>query len=579
MKKISFVLAIVLLVSLCFMTAACNNGDQEPTPPIKENFPKILTADISNYTLICASRGANTALLWQLQSQIKTMCGKELTLETDYIDATDFEILIGDTNREETKTFLSNLLWDDYGYGIVGNKIVIAGHTADGTLKAMDHFLKHIQSGDHTEVFFSNQNSYIFRYSYVSDTFLLNGVDVSRAKIVVNKEGSDSQIAQILSDKSLELCGRRPTIVTDEDVEEGDELIIIGASKYVPATMQVDWAVAQETVEGQFSYYINNTKNIVWINAEVIEGYSAINRNVLPQILSNTTAKIDFATGLIKVPQIFSVMSFNIFVSYADAARKQRVIDTILENTPSIFGVQEASVDWMNTLQKGLGNLYTAVGYGRDGGSNGEHSAIFYRTDKFTLIESGTKWLSNTPDSVSPYTYTDPETGITHTANFPRIMTYAVLERNNDGARFLYVNTHLDHNGKNSQEIAEKVRQGQIEILIAQIEEISSRLGSLPTIVTGDFNVSPEASAYTTMIGAGFLDSSHVAKEGEIKPTYNDRNDSYEGAIIDYIFVSPNLGDAVDTYVVCPAKRNGQWISDHNAIIATITLPVEKTAD
>ena len=118
-------------------------------------------------------------------------------------------------------------------------------------------------------------------------------------------------------------------------------------------------------------------------------------------------------------------------------------------------------------------------------------------------------------------------------------------------------------------EIAERIRQGQIEVLIAEIK----KLGDLPTIVTGDFNVSPEASAYTTMIGAGFLDSSRVAKEGEIKSTYNGMDDSYTGAIIDYIFVSPDLGGVVDTYTVCPAKRDGQWISDHNAIIATITLP------
>ena len=200
---------------------------------------------------------------------------------------------------------------------------------------------------------------------------------------------------------------------------------------------------------------------------------------------------------------------------------------------------------------------------------------IFKHKDKFTLIESGTKWLSDTPNTVaSYYTYKDPETNIVHRANFPRIMTYAVLERKNDGVRFIYVNTHLDHNGNNSVEVAEQVRQGQIEVLLAQIEELRTKFGNLPTVVTGDFNVTPEATAYTTMIGAGFLDSSHVAKEGEIKPTYNDRNDSYEGAIIDYIFVSPELVSAVDTYTVCPAKRDGQWISDHNAIIATITLPV-----
>ncbi|MBO5931223.1 MAG: endonuclease/exonuclease/phosphatase family protein, partial [Clostridia bacterium] len=425
-------------------------------------------------------------------------------------------------------------------------------------------------------VFFSNKNQYLYRYPYVSDTFLLNGVDVSRAKIVVNKEGSEKQYAQILSDKSLELCGRRPTIVTDAEVVEGDDLIIIGPSAHVPAFMQTEWDAAKQTTEGQFSYYINNTENVVWINTDVLEGYSAINREIIPRIQSNQTAILSFDTGLVTVPEIFSVMSFNVFVSQFNDARVQRVVDTILENAPSVFGVQEASIAWMTVLKSKLNNLYASVGVGRDWGGLGEHSAIFYRTDKFRLIQSGTKWLSDTPNEEGTYcTYIDPETGTTHRANFPRIMTYAILERKSDGVRFLYVNTHLDHNGNNSHEIAEGVRQRQIEILIAEIK----KLGDLPTIVTGDFNVSPEASAYTTMIGAGFLDSSHIAKEGEIKPTYNNLQNDYAGAIIDYIFVSPELKDAVDTYTVCPSKRDGQWISDHNAIIATLTLPTPEVKE
>lgn len=592
MKKISLFLAILMLVQ-CFFLVACNNNKKqettpeettpeqttpEQTPSEPDNNLKVLAADLSKYSLICASRSANTTMtqFWLLQSQIKKMCGVEPFTETDATDVAELEILVGNTNREESQEFLADLLWDDYGYAIVGNKIVIAGHTAEGTTAAAKLFLAHLKSGDHTEVFFTNKNQYLYRYPYVSDTFLINGIDASRAKIVVNKEGSDKQYAQILSDKALALCGRRPAIVTDEEVAEGDVLIIIGASKHVPEAMQKEWDAAQKTTEGQFSYYINNTDTILWINTEVLEGYSAMNREIIPQIQSNQTATLNLVTGLVKVPEIFSVMSFNIYVSAFNNARTQRVIDTILENAPSVFGVQEASVAWMAALRSGLGDVYTSVGEGRDGGSAGEHSAIFYRTDKFRCIQSGTKWLSDTPNTPGSYCkYTDPETGTTYTANFPRIMTYAILERKTDGVRFLYVNTHLDHNGNNSQEIAEGVRQRQIEILIAEIQ----KLGDYPTIVTGDFNVTPEASAYTTMIANGYLDSSLVAKEGEVKPTYNDMKDSYAGAIIDYIFVSPDLKDAVDTYTVCPSKRDGQWISDHNAIIATITLAKDETKE
>ncbi len=582
MKKISIFLAFLMLLQ-CLFLVACNTKEQEETTPEittpeettpaevpvePDNNPKILAEDISKYNIICAARSTNTVMTqyWLLQSQIKKMCGKEPLAETDRTDATEFEILVGETNREESQTFLSGLLWDDYGYAIVGDKIVIAGHTAEGTTNAMKHFLEHIKSGDHTEVFFSNKNQYLFRYPYVSNTFLINGVDASRAKIVVNKEGSDMQIAQLISDKSLELCGRRPEIVTDAEVVAGDALIIIGASANVPEAMQAEWDAAQETVGGQFSYYINNADGIVWINTEVLEGYSAMNRDVLPQIQSNQTASLDLATGLVKVPEIFSVMSFNVYVGSFNTARTQRVIDTILENTPSVFGVQEASVVWMTALKNGLGDLYTSVGVGRDWGGLGEHTAIFYRTDKFRCIQSGTKWLSDTPNT---------DGSKLANSNYPRIMTYAILERKSDGVRFLYVNTHLDNNGSNSVEVAEQVRQQQIEILIAEI----NKLGDYPTIVTGDFNVSPGASAYTTMIGAGFLDASHVAKEGEIKPTYNGMDNNYAGVIIDYIFVSPELADAVDTYTVCSAKRDGQWVSDHNAIIATITLPTTEAQE
>lgn len=573
MKKISFLLAL-LMIAQCFLLVACNkNKDENPPeqPPV-ETAPHVKAADISKYNLICAARSANNVMgqFWQLQSQIESMYGVKALAETDRQEEVEFEILVGNTNREESKTFLADLLWDDYGYAIVGNKIVIAGHTDEGTFQAIKGFLEHIKKAENPDIFFSNKNQYLYRYPYVSKTFMINGVDASTAKLVVNAEGADAQIAQAISDKALEICGVRPQIVTDADVKAGDSLIIIGASAHVPANMQAEWDAAQLTVEGQYSYYINNSNTIVWINTVELEGYAAINRNIVPMIQANTTGNVVLETGLVKVPQIFSVMSFNVYVSQFNTARTQRVIDTIRENAPSVFGVQEASMPWMSELRSKLGDMYVSVGAGRDGVGAGEHSAIFYRKDKFTLIDSGTKWLSDTPDRVaSYYTYTDPETGITHRANFPRIMTYAVLERNNDGARFIYVNTHLDHNGNNSQEIAEKVRQGQIEVLISEIQ----KLGDLPTIVTGDFNVSPEASAYTTMIGAGFLDTSKVAKEGEIKPTYNGMDNNYAGAIIDYIFVSPDLADVVDTYTVCPAKRDGQWISDHNAIIASITLP------
>ena len=274
--------------------------------------------------------------------------------------------------------------------------------------------------------------------------------------------------------------------------------------------------------------------------------------------------------------QQISVMSFNIKTGQS-GSNGTLVADTILENAPNIFGVQEADSGWMSTLKSKLGSVYTCVGEARGGGifeGSTEHSAIFYRTDMFNCLASGTKWLSATPDkSGSKYSYT--ENGTTYTANYARIMTYVVLERKSDGARFIYVNTHLDNNGNNSGDVAEKIRQAEVEIMMDIIKGITNSYGDIPVIVTGDFNSIPtNRTAYIAMTQTfGYADSSRVAKEGEPKTTFTDGTDENSGTILDYIFVSSHLKDTVETYTVCPAKRNGKWVSDHNAIIAKIAIP------
>ena len=565
---IAFLALAIIAAAIVWVVLGGQRGEEPETPETpeepEESYVQISIEDISKYILVCAADTSDKSQYWKLRSQIEKMCGVKPVAELDCnIAASEYEILVGNTNREESKTFLSGLLWDDYGYAIVGNKIVIAGHTDEGTTGALKQFLKHIKGEGHETIFFSNKNQYLFRHSYISDTFMLNGIDVSRAKIVVNGGNNNLQIAQTLSQKSRELCGRSPKIVTDLKVNEGDSLIIIGTSSLVPDAMQAEWEASYATTEDKNAYFVCKENSIMWIYTPVMEGYGAINRELLSQIQSESATSATLSTGLVQLPQFFTVMSFNVYVSQFNTARKDRVIATIRENAPSVFGVQEANESWMTALRTDLGDEYVSVGVGRDANMGGEYSAIFYRKDLFNLIDSGTKWLSDTPD-VSGSKFTQ--------ANYPRIMTYAVLERKTDGAQLLYVNTHLDHNGKNNSnvEVAEMVRQKQIEVLLSEV----AKLPDLPTIVTGDFNVTPEASAYTTMTANGYLDASRVAWAGEVQPTYNGMDDSYDGVIIDYIFVSPDLAEAVDSYIVCPEKRDGEWISDHNAIIATITLPV-----
>ena len=59
-----------------------------------------------------------------------------------------------------------------------------------------------------------------------------------------------------------------------------------------------------------------------------------------------------------------------------------------------IFGTQECFLHQLKDMKEALPG-YDYIGVGRDDGKDkGEHSAIFYRTDKFDIVEKGDFWLS-----------------------------------------------------------------------------------------------------------------------------------------------------------------------------------------
>lgn len=64
-----------------------------------------------------------------------------------------------------------------------------------------------------------------------------------------------------------------------------------------------------------------------------------------------------------------------------------------------VLGLQEALKNQLNDIAAALPE-YALYGKGRDDGKEaGEHSAILYKKDRFTLLKSGDFWLSQTPDT------------------------------------------------------------------------------------------------------------------------------------------------------------------------------------
>lgn len=250
------------------------------------------------------------------------------------------------------------------------------------------------------------------------------------------------------------------------------------------------------------------------------------------------------------------VISFNVRCNndiYGTVKNRSKFItEAIKAYMPDSFGVQEATKQWLEIFDKTLGDLYARVGEPRDGSSHTEYGCVFYLKDKFELIDSGTIWLSETPDVFGSKSFS---------SSYPRICTWATLKSRETGAVYTHINTHLDH-------ILEETRVKQAEVLIEKIKELSR---NSKIVCTGDFNTEEGADAYQVVL-AEINDSKFVAKTSDDGQTYHAYGKPFSGREkpIDFIFVSK--GTEVETYKIIDNTVNKMYLSDHYGLCADIYI-------
>ena len=80
-----------------------------------------------------------------LRDSIQKITGLKIGLATDWFRnesevAENFEILIGNTSRPETAQFLDSIEFNEYGFCVIGNKIVVSGWNETTTELAVEKF-------------------------------------------------------------------------------------------------------------------------------------------------------------------------------------------------------------------------------------------------------------------------------------------------------------------------------------------------------------------------------------------------------------------------------------------------------
>jgi endonuclease/exonuclease/phosphatase family metal-dependent hydrolase len=219
-----------------------------------------------------------------------------------------------------------------------------------------------------------------------------------------------------------------------------------------------------------------------------------------------------------------------------------------------IFATQEGFHNQLNDIKRILPE-YDFYGVGRDDGKEeGEHSAVFFRKERFNLLKHGDFWLSETPDQ--------PSKGWDATC-CNRICSWIQVTDKLTRKNFYFFSAHFDHQGTIAR----------IESSKLILQRINSIAGNEPVIFAGDLNGDQQSKWYKNIDSSDLLDDTFKQA-----PFPYANNGSFNGfgkniearGIIDHIFVTNHF--IVNRWGILSDTYHGKYPSDHFPVMAEVEL-------
>ncbi len=228
--------------------------------------------------------------------------------------------------------------------------------------------------------------------------------------------------------------------------------------------------------------------------------------------------------------------------------RADLLIKGIENEQPGVIGFQEVT-KWQYTYLCDTLKGYDSIITYRDDAINSEGCPVFYNTERYSLIDKGSFWLSETPDTMSK------DWG----AACYRICSYAILKDNATEKEFVIFNTHLDH-------VSDEARINGIQVVLDKIEEF----GSIPAVLMGDLNAEENSETYKSAT-ENFLDVKYETENTMSGGTFQGWGESISDDAIDYIMIS-KTGFTVNSYKIVNATYDGVYSSDHFPIVSSLSF-------
>ena len=287
MKKFTSILSIILaLLMIASAFVACDNtgigkesGNETPaeTPgetPVPEKILQLASGGRCNYTVVrpelSSEETLNAAKL--IRDALVNAGAADASIKEDFLygdmKPADLEILVGQTNREESAKALADAKYDDYMVSVDGNKIVINSYNDEQVIKAAEHFVSAIKTAGE-ELTFSNADETYYAAEYPMEDITIGGKSLKGYSLVRSNMAPSTVKGGIESfqRKVIEMCGYYLPIVADAK-EETEKEILFGKTKRLDVdTDSLGKYSYSITTEGERIVFATNDNDFTFIKA------------------------------------------------------------------------------------------------------------------------------------------------------------------------------------------------------------------------------------------------------------------------------------------------------------------------
>lgn len=542
MKRVRFLLVFLSLLLICTSVGcrtgeggAVDTGEVPDTVPdgVFDRNAALQTSALLDATILCGEIGDSLAvqeLVLTLRIALADKIGYRLEILEGgtNLEATS-RIVIGAVNSEASLRLQADLRTDDWGYGMIGDRLYISAGSPENITKALEHFIAALEKSN-GEAIFDGRDTVLERGTYTAYSAVLNGASLGQWRIVYPSanRNREREAAVLLSERLSEQLSYTLAVTDDSSAIAPHEILVGNTNR--PLT----GLTVPAPTEDRFGFVGDTARLVLCAVSSVGFADAAL---TLAERFCATGAGQHYTADILEAEvldasALIRVLSYNIYNESAGINletrpyREQMIVEQVKELRPDVFLCQEPRDWWMIYLMQNLGDEYTwsyTASNGKD--SDESNMAIFYRPEKLKLLDNGMFWLSATPDRYSEY----PGSWC------PRILTWAKFEERATGKQFLTVNVHLD--GSKS-----KVGGTSINTLHGkQLAEFMKSNRDLPMIVAGDFNrgrtdSDGELTPYQILTAANWISEAHEAAWRSTGKT----------AAIDYTFVTPDKICVVD---------------------------------